>query len=608
MRAFPTFLLNLLFVAVTGSAWAQNQLLDLSFQPQVGDLIQNMSLATPVDPLEAPSADLFENVDRFISIAEAAYPGLTYAFLGRDVTPLALAVQAHYTARGEAARVVLLPLSGPSVRGMNESQIVEFLMQYGMGPVYGPQKRPFILIDRSAFSHGEYDQASQMAILLNAVYRSLDRQGIPPSVYVPRYSAISVYSSYSMALVNSTHLEMVYSPYQAKDLSLSVHRVMEKEKTIFMAPHKIMAVQVDPRLIDRADLEWTDSFGKVRREEKASALQVAPPKSDLQKRFRALDYLQHVWRKARVKNAGTPFGNFMQKYLPNEYQSSIQTTEILNWMRDPNSGDAEKFAVQSWFFDLARSSQFPTAFLKFFSAAFPAKWTIADQKDILEKIFDSKWSTQTRWNFVTLELAVLAQLAREARGNSDLQEKISNRFAQTLDVWLSFEGANGRKISQPRLALLQDLMGRSAEENAEFAEIFNHSLENRLAEDSEKMKTVAALSTHFNGFQYSDPEERFSMRLLGGITALFSAGSVGTYMAAGDPGLAFVIGGLGVYVGQAGFKNLKANGFFQNALVARKVKRLFKPDKTKQGAAYLETLDQNRQTVHRACSLSLRKN
>lgn len=122
-----------------------------------------------------------------IASFEKAYPGLTYAFLGRDSAFLADAVEAFYLAHGQIGRVVRLNASGNSINPANSNELLAFLRQNGFRPTAGGLERPYIIIDRTSYGLG-----SQSRRLLSAGYMSLLQTGASPDRLMRQFAVVNL--------------------------------------------------------------------------------------------------------------------------------------------------------------------------------------------------------------------------------------------------------------------------------------------------------------------------------------------------------------------------------------------------------------------------------
>jgi hypothetical protein len=122
-----------------------------------------------------------------IASFEKAYPGLTYAFLGRDSAFLADAVEAFYLAHGQVGRVVRLNASGNSINPAPPEVLLSFLRQNGFRPTANGLERPYIIIDRTS-----YGPSSQSRRLLSAGYASLLQTRATPEALMRQFAVVNV--------------------------------------------------------------------------------------------------------------------------------------------------------------------------------------------------------------------------------------------------------------------------------------------------------------------------------------------------------------------------------------------------------------------------------
>jgi hypothetical protein len=122
-----------------------------------------------------------------IASFEKAYPGLTYAFLGRDSAFLADAIEAFYLAHGQVGRVVRLNASGNSINPAPPDVLLAFLRQNGFRPTANGLERPYIIIDRTS-----YGPNSQSRRLLSAGYSSLLQTRAAPEKLMRQFAVVNV--------------------------------------------------------------------------------------------------------------------------------------------------------------------------------------------------------------------------------------------------------------------------------------------------------------------------------------------------------------------------------------------------------------------------------
>lgn len=113
---------------------------------------------------------------QFIVKLESAYPGATFAFLGRDTQTISDIVEAFYLSIGEENRVVRIGVSSPTLAELSNEQIVTYLEYFGFNLKNVNENRPFILID-TVSKGAENDQGilvsgRQGRRLIQAVYEA----------------------------------------------------------------------------------------------------------------------------------------------------------------------------------------------------------------------------------------------------------------------------------------------------------------------------------------------------------------------------------------------------------------------------------------------------
>lgn len=198
-----------------------------------------LELKSPTDVVRNLNAVMqVKRVARIIAAFEKAYPGLTYAFLGRDSAFLADAVEAFYLSRGEIGRVVRLNASGDSIYGTKPELLMLFLRQSGFHPTAHGLERPYIIIDRTSYGSG-----SQSRRLLHAGYTGLLAAGVDPKVAMRQFAAVNLGESGETV---------------SHDLEENFFSKLKLTEGKDPAPEKLLSIP-GKDLIDRSF--WHDSYG-----------------------------------------------------------------------------------------------------------------------------------------------------------------------------------------------------------------------------------------------------------------------------------------------------------------------------------------------------------
>lgn len=150
------------------------QLLALDHQPTVTEIKAAFGGKLPEkNPFGRPTQSLLgtarERAPGVIAAFEKAFPGATYAALGRDAAFLGDILDAFYGGLGQK-RVVRVGASGQSLTG-NEEAIVEFLRPLGLDLARLDELPPFVMFDQT-----RYRETSQSQTYLRAVTRVCARR------------------------------------------------------------------------------------------------------------------------------------------------------------------------------------------------------------------------------------------------------------------------------------------------------------------------------------------------------------------------------------------------------------------------------------------------
>jgi len=206
---------------------------------------------------------LLENTKIFlpqiVAQLEKAFPGGTYAVLGRGAGLLADALEAFYFSIGEHDRVVRLKASTTSftLDGSGNIQafripqdlIVRFLLTSGMPSKIAPDTRPFVMLDITGFR-----QHSQSTQLMQAAYSYYLAQGTSPQAIAEKISFVS-----TMKYFDTTERTTHYI-----DSGFSLERFNEKNFD-GSGPVKILTVPGDKFMYEDMTLQrtWHARFGKL---------------------------------------------------------------------------------------------------------------------------------------------------------------------------------------------------------------------------------------------------------------------------------------------------------------------------------------------------------
>jgi hypothetical protein len=138
---------------------------------------------------QSTAAYVRANGPRYIALLEYAFPGATWAPLGRDAVQMGDFLDAFYTSIGQPGRVARLNASGNSLTGESQQNYLQFLASAGLKLTDLANQPPFVIMDRSSYNES---QGAQVSKLIMAVYDHYSANGGRPVDLVSRVNAISI--------------------------------------------------------------------------------------------------------------------------------------------------------------------------------------------------------------------------------------------------------------------------------------------------------------------------------------------------------------------------------------------------------------------------------
>lgn len=148
------FILSLFFVQI---ALANTTLLKSKTRPSIATIQENYAALSIADEnlvrddrfnLNHFKTALIKDAPQFIVKLEKAHPEATFLFLGRDTQLIADVVDAFYLSIGQPNRVKQVGVSGPTLAGLNNKEVLSYLSQYGLSiENIKASKTPLILVD-----------------------------------------------------------------------------------------------------------------------------------------------------------------------------------------------------------------------------------------------------------------------------------------------------------------------------------------------------------------------------------------------------------------------------------------------------------------------------
>ena len=133
-------------------------------------------------------AHVMKTVPRAIAHLEKAYPGATYAALGRDAVVMSDVLEAYYSSFRQMKRAARINVSTPSFTG-NAADIVDLVTSTTPLDFDKLHKRGFVVYDNT--SYGAQSQSMQV---MRALYGELGRRGEAPAAFVRKLNLVSLWS------------------------------------------------------------------------------------------------------------------------------------------------------------------------------------------------------------------------------------------------------------------------------------------------------------------------------------------------------------------------------------------------------------------------------
>lgn len=205
MKRVTFFLLLILFSSI---GWSNPTLLDSLERPTVEQILANQKeLAKFPRKHTLTSADrylgnghaslafnytywldsLLAGGPKFIAQIEKAFPGATWAFMGRDSAVLADMVEAFYLYIGQKNRVVRVGMSKETLSKSSAEQFEKYIEELGFDFNDLHNKNPFILIDTVSSGFGRQGRA-----LLKIAYARHAKEGGHPAELLNMFNMIGV--------------------------------------------------------------------------------------------------------------------------------------------------------------------------------------------------------------------------------------------------------------------------------------------------------------------------------------------------------------------------------------------------------------------------------
>lgn len=133
---------------------------------------------------------------RFLVKLEGAYPGAKFAFMGRDTQTLADVTDAFYQSIGQKDRVVQIGVSKPTLVGLSDEQILNYLKSFGLDlDKIDSKSKPFILVDTVSSGElidGVLISGRQGRSLLQVIYSHWIKTGRDPEILLKKVNMIAL--------------------------------------------------------------------------------------------------------------------------------------------------------------------------------------------------------------------------------------------------------------------------------------------------------------------------------------------------------------------------------------------------------------------------------
>lgn len=232
----PSLIMGLLFSTIS-FAGPREDLLALDHRPTFAEFEAAFDGNWPDEnpfgtPSEGLQTKILKSLPTVIVQFEKAFPGATYAALGRDTAFLGDLMAAFYESLGQKNRVVRMDLSRNSLT--NQQDLVAYLRTQGVTAKNLKNSTGLVVFDQTKFQ-----EESQVRQILLAAYGDLKSQGIESGNLPKIFNAINTGASKKMYPVN------IMSPWT--DVA-GVLRDQGRRLFYTNDPEEILSVKVDSSL------------------------------------------------------------------------------------------------------------------------------------------------------------------------------------------------------------------------------------------------------------------------------------------------------------------------------------------------------------------------
>ena len=240
--------LTMLVAIPAAIAGPRENLLALDHQPTIADIYEVFGgKLPPVNPFGQPTADLPEkiraNAPAVIAVFEKAFPGATFAPLGRDSVFLGDIFDAFYTHLGQK-RIVRASASGASRTTADDS--ADFIQGLGLDLEHLQTSRPFVMFDQTNFK-----STSQSVSYLKAIYARCQKI---PNCHLEEL--VEKFNFLNTGPARNMYAENVID----ENFDIAEFLTKVKKSITFYGPNAIMSVAAHTDLVYTA--EYHETFTK----------------------------------------------------------------------------------------------------------------------------------------------------------------------------------------------------------------------------------------------------------------------------------------------------------------------------------------------------------
>jgi len=223
------------------------KLVNLPHRPTVAEIQKAFAAGMPPEnPFHGQHNAATQNFEGaladIIAEFELAFPGATYAPVGRDVVMIGDMMDAFYTSIGLPGRIKRINASGRTLEPATDAEVLALLKGSGLDLENIERSPGFILFDDSW-----YRSTSQMTRLIRIGYDAYKQSGKNPQSIIEKFNAINAYEDGGMPIKTDNRESMV--------------KAMSEDAAKYGYPLKIFALSKNPENgIFLYNTEWHDRF------------------------------------------------------------------------------------------------------------------------------------------------------------------------------------------------------------------------------------------------------------------------------------------------------------------------------------------------------------